>query len=564
MSIVRDVEQVHKFLHVHGQAAAEAIHAEVVQTQCKQLALKFRTSAMSVDEATQVLEALTAAGPWTAAQAQELRAACASSVRPAGATGSTSQRTQVFLDPESFLTPAVWKVMESSAYSEKAKLHCYCTLLNKLGLAAPSEKTTQHCTAKFWLAIRGKEALQFDGSTMRALSDELKQMLSSLPAPPHLRPNFPSDPECFRKEDPDAFALVYNEEPPEASRLEHEDVAKVLKNWPCRNSHRSVKGATGVLALPGVMTASTSNPMMHMQQMMVNAMGQIFQQMSSSSGQSPQQQQQPQLKMLHLHGKHHGGSLLAKKASEVALESAHLPRDQQEPCMLPLQQPPAAAFHMQAPPLQQHLALLEAPEPPLQAPPLQQHPALEAPEPPLLDDPNPKSWMAAQAQGALAMPSVGALSVGSGVSVEELEAQMANASKKAAADANLKRPASEALDAEKTEGATAKTGKKGKKPEIMKRPAGAMPEIMKRPAGAMTGGPKAAGRPKVPVDADGQAPVLYYLGGKIYDDDKGKRLRCYVQIGDKVEKSISYKTRSRAHCYRAAFEAIEKDPRVNV
>ena len=150
----------------------------------------------------------------------------------------------------------------------------------------------------------------------------------------------------------------------------------------------------------------------------------------------------------------------------------------------------------------------------------------------------------------------------SGASVEQPEAQIANASKKAAAV--LKRPASEALDAEASEGATAKTGKKGKKPELMKRPAGAMSEIMKRPAGAITGDPKAAGRPKVPADADGQAPVLYYLGGKIYDDDKGKRLRCYVQIGDKVEKSISYKTRSRAQCYRAALEAIEDDPRVNV
>ena len=75
----------------------------------------------------------------------------------------------------------------------------------------------------------------------------------------------------------------------------------------------------------------------------------------------------------------------------------------------------------------------------------------------------------------------------------------------------------------------------------------------------MTGGPDA--RPALPLD-DEPVDVLRYLGGRIYDDQKGLRLRCYRQIGDKVEKSISYKTRSRADCYRQAFEEIEKDPRV--
>ena len=73
---------------------------------------------------------------------------------------------------------------------------------------------------------------------------------------------------------------------------------------------------------------------------------------------------------------------------------------------------------------------------------------------------------------------------------------------------------------------------------------------------------KVGRRPKVPVDADSQEPVLHYLGGKIYDEIKNKRLRCYRQEGDKVETSISYKRRSRAECYKDAFVAIEEDPRV--
>ena len=35
----------------------------------------------------------------------------------------------------------------------------------------------------------------------------------------------------------------------------------------------------------------------------------------------------------------------------------------------------------------------------------------------------------------------------------------------------------------------------------------------------------------------------------------------HVSISYNVELCISYKTRSRAHCYMSAFEAIEKDPR---
>ena len=83
--------------------------------------------------------------------------------------------------------------------------------------------------------------------------------------------------------------------------------------------------------------------------------------------------------------------------------------------------------------------------------------------------------------------------------------------------------------------------------------------VLRRPAGSpMAGGHDA--RPAVPLDGH-PTDVLRYLGGKIYDDPKNQRLRCYRQLGDKVEKSISYKTRSRADCFRQAFEEIEKDPR---
>ena len=158
--IVHDVEEVHKFLRVHAIAASEAAHAQIVYAQCKQLILKFNTSPMTLDEATRVLEVL-ADGPWTPAQALELRSACANGARPG--TCSTSQKCQTFHDPENYLTPTVWKILQSDSYTDKTKLNTYAMLLNKLGLRHPTEKTLQHCTAKFWFTVRGQDAFSFTG-----------------------------------------------------------------------------------------------------------------------------------------------------------------------------------------------------------------------------------------------------------------------------------------------------------------------------------------------------------------------------------------------------------------
>ena len=102
--IAQDVEEVHRFLRVHAVAASEAAHAQLVYAQCKQLVFKFNASPMTIDDATRVLEVL-ADGPWTPAQALELRTACANGARPG--TCSTSQKCQTFHDPENYLTPSV-------------------------------------------------------------------------------------------------------------------------------------------------------------------------------------------------------------------------------------------------------------------------------------------------------------------------------------------------------------------------------------------------------------------------------------------------------------------------
>ena len=95
----------------------------------------------------------------------------------------------------------------------------------------------------------------------------------------------------------------------------------------------------------------------------------------------------------------------------------------------------------------------------------------------------------------------------------------------------------------------------------MKKPAGkVVPEVLGVPAAAAV--PAVLGvRPKTPSLKSPASPV-YYLGGRIYEDRKNQRLRCYRQIEDKVEKTMSYKKRPREDCYEEAFKAIEMDPRV--
>ena len=103
---------------------------------------------------------------------------------------------------------------------------------------------------------------------------------------------------------------------------------------------------------------------------------------------------------------------------------------------------------------------------------------------------------------------------------------------------------------------------KAKAKQALKRPSAAPAApgpVLKRPAGSpMTGGHDA--RPAVPLDGV-PAEVMLYLGGRIYDDPTGQRLLCYRQIGDRVEKTISYKVKSRAECFLQAFREIENDPR---
>lgn len=101
---------------------------------------------------------------------------------------------------------------------------------------------------------------------------------------------------------------------------------------------------------------------------------------------------------------------------------------------------------------------------------------------------------------------------------------------------------------------------------VMRRPA-ALPEsppVLRRPA-SLPKSPPALCRPacvRAPPRAGHQRPLpskkpTPYLQGKLYVDDKQKRVRAYKHLGDKVESSFNFKARPFNEAWAAGCGAIE-------
>ena len=88
-SLVHDVDAVQKFIRVHAAAATALEHEQLVKAQSIQLQAKFRSSNIAVEQATEIMELLSA-GPWSADDRQELCRALS-----VAATSSTKGLPQV-------------------------------------------------------------------------------------------------------------------------------------------------------------------------------------------------------------------------------------------------------------------------------------------------------------------------------------------------------------------------------------------------------------------------------------------------------------------------------------
>ena len=71
---------------------------------------------------------------------------------------ATSARGQTFLEPDEYLTQPLWDFLGGDT-SENQKMAAFTSHLGRLGLINPKEPTVKHCTAKFYLIVRGNACL---------------------------------------------------------------------------------------------------------------------------------------------------------------------------------------------------------------------------------------------------------------------------------------------------------------------------------------------------------------------------------------------------------------------
>ena len=145
--LVKDVDEVRTFLRVHVAAATEAEHDELIKAQCLHLQAKFRTSPVSIQEATEIIE-LLGHRPWITSDTRDL---CQALARMSTASQRAGiQPLQTFYEVDNFLMPNTWDVLDDPLMSESAKICFFCKFLARLGLAHPTEKIVQHCVIRLW------------------------------------------------------------------------------------------------------------------------------------------------------------------------------------------------------------------------------------------------------------------------------------------------------------------------------------------------------------------------------------------------------------------------------
>lgn len=263
-SLVHDVDAVQKFIRVHAAAATALEHEQLVKAQSIQLQAKFRSSNIAVEQATEIMELLSA-GPWSANDRQELCRALA-----AAATSSTRGLPQVlqsFYDADNYLVPSVWQLFDDERVSEKAKHLAYCEFLAKLGLSNPSEKTVQHCVVKFWVAVRGVAAQEMSGFDKLACCRDFKAQLKRCPKATSRTVCFPSMPSQWQQIEPELYEIVYKHEQPMLSKLNSVEVARAIHKWPMRSSSNEARGNHS-LSTNSASSSSTPDMRQHMMNLM--------------------------------------------------------------------------------------------------------------------------------------------------------------------------------------------------------------------------------------------------------------------------------------------------------
>ena len=112
----------------------------------------------------------------------------------------------------------------------------YTSHLGRLGLINPKEPTVKHCTAKFYLIVRGNACLDLRKEDKCANNAVFKKSLEAFAGGVLGTVVFPRSPHEWRVTEAVRYLEVFGKVPPVQSKLHPQDIARVLSDWPCRKS----------------------------------------------------------------------------------------------------------------------------------------------------------------------------------------------------------------------------------------------------------------------------------------------------------------------------------------
>ena len=238
--LAKDLSEVQRFVSLYARSTDATQSETFMRSQCQMFMSKLKNFSIAVPDASECME-LIHEGPWTPTLKQELSNAVAQATAPVS-VASGSLKLQTLLDVEHYMPKSLWDTLEDDSLSEKAKLSCFCQLLARIGLAHPSERTIQYCSAKFWLKVMGPTAMTMPASSKLACSKDLKFHLRKIDAAKPWTPSFPTSPAAWKLQEPDLYQQVYGAEGPCLSRLDARMSAECVQGWPMRSSNAEVRG----------------------------------------------------------------------------------------------------------------------------------------------------------------------------------------------------------------------------------------------------------------------------------------------------------------------------------
>ena len=243
--LLNDLAAVQKFLQEFKNTVSHQVFTESLKAQALGLTSKIaRIGRLQPEQATIILVALRT-GPWTedilGALSQTISASIAASV----ATKAAPSTTQNFIRIENYCTNAMLKIFKDKDTSMRLKIAHLTSLLDSLGVHAPSEKSVQKCVGFLLLLRVGMEGAVAMGSSHKLclaidLKTTIKTSIAKMLVVDKLI-DYPMSPTELQTMRPDVFAACYCSQGPVDADISMSQLMVVVQSVPMRKTNRAVK-----------------------------------------------------------------------------------------------------------------------------------------------------------------------------------------------------------------------------------------------------------------------------------------------------------------------------------